>query len=246
MLFLFIYSNTFLVCVHVNPQRLRRSRHENFFIVDNIFLYDHYPIIDIIGNSGNLYCVSFYSNSIKCSCPDALKHNHSKQYLCKHVLFLLSLLNIKVIAGQCLIDTFQCLRSIRRMRPFKTHILNYKVNRFCLSLLYKRKHSLPINDQFSIPSSVIFLCDQCGFCTTDYSTPRGQGCCQRCGSPWNPVFSTRNGVYQNFHHLLTRYGYKLHSSPPEKCWELQQHERQVLTPRHAVMGKAEHIQVVNL
>jgi hypothetical protein len=69
--------------VHVEPKRFNRSRTQNFYILDSPARRLQLPTIYLIGNTGNLYTISFTISGACCNCPDATS-------FCKHVLFILS------------------------------------------------------------------------------------------------------------------------------------------------------------
>ena len=70
------------VTIVVEQNRLHKSLHIVFYVLETPSrLHDH-PSIFIIGSTGNEYIITLSVNSISCSCPDT--HNG-----CKHILFLL-------------------------------------------------------------------------------------------------------------------------------------------------------------
>lgn len=71
------------ITVHVEPKRYTRSTTQNFYILDSPSRRLQFPTIYLVGNTGNLYTISFSTSGVCCNCPDSTT-------FCKHVLFILS------------------------------------------------------------------------------------------------------------------------------------------------------------
>jgi hypothetical protein len=56
--------------VHVEPKRFNRSRTQNFYILDSPARRLQFPTKYLIGNTGNLYTISFTISGVCCNCPD--------------------------------------------------------------------------------------------------------------------------------------------------------------------------------
>ena len=189
-------SLTYRIC----PTRHRRSKQEVFYILDTITLFEDYPTISVIGNTGTLYHIHVCPSVVRCSCPD-------KAVPCKHMIFLFTLLGLNPFPGKFTLDLPRCITTIRQARPFDINRLDVRANQLCSIFLFK-----PCA-RCNQPTTVgdLYVCNQCDHLIhQSHLPPRLPRCCPLCKKPWKPhtSSSTKDG-YRNFYSLLKNFDYQV-------------------------------------
>lgn len=199
-------SLTYRIC----PTRHRRSKQEDFYVLDTVTLFQPYPTISLIDNTGTLYDVHFCPSVVTCSCPD-------DAVPCKHMIFLFTFLGFNPFPGQFTLDLTRCLTTIRQARPFHYNRLDVRANQLCTMFIYRQCARCNQPTTFCD----LYVCNQCDHLIhQSHLPPRLPRCCPLCKQPWKPhtSSSTKDG-YRNFYSLLKFLGYKVtkgrgHSPPP--------------------------------
>ena len=219
----------------VDGDRYQRSCVEKYYILDTMFLLEHFPTINVIGSTGNLYNIFFCPATIRCSCPDSTSP-------CKHMLFIFSILRYDPQPGRTLrVNLGECIRRIQSRRPFETNRLDCRANQLCSIFIHKACASC-----INATNCPTYVCNECDLLMHHYHVhelsqplpPR----CPLCRRHWNPFPSTSIGGYQNFSTLLNRLGYKVNA--PSYCPPARPIDRNYGRPLH-VRPPLQHDQPAN-
>ena len=212
---IFLLSGSVVSCnLLIDSSRLHKSRYQDFYILDTYFLFNIYPVISMIGSTGNLYHINVYPKTFTCNCanftsnnPKVLLNPFIKPSLpihpCKHIILLLSLLGIDTSTRRITIDVNQFRNLIYKHRPFPSHRLRGRINQTCLNLLYLPSHGTVFSD---VPADRC-MCDKCWIILP--KTSPSKTTCPLCLCDWKPYRVSIIGNHLNFYNVLTRFGYQL-------------------------------------
>ena len=187
-------TNTVTLCIE--PGRFHRARTQSFHIITprqrlKSKLY-------MLGSTGNEYIIITKKNSISCNCPD-------KHKTCKHILFLLHMLNIihrgdktVMVKPSTIIPSVWEPSALPLLRP---HLLDSSVNSMCYQPAYQNciHCSQPAN-------GTIIICSKCGFLghRSCYLKRHVTGMnCPRCGRAFYALQSiVDNNGHRNYRNYL--------------------------------------------
>ena len=214
------------ITVNVEPKRYTRSKTQNFYILDSPSRRLQLPTIYLIGNSGNLYTISFTISGVCCNCPDTTT-------FCKHVLFILSVSGMMISSKTTFYLNMDFTINQLRTVDFSKNMVDVTTNSICC-------HS--INQPCTVCRKTMhhefFICSKCygvshkacakrQIGTSQYRRRgdiNGSRChghkngptsfptpilCFLCNRPWMPFTIGCSGKYRNLSAVLQHFHYPL-------------------------------------
>jgi hypothetical protein len=185
----------------VPTTKLRKSNSQSFHILDTLSRSLPDPCLHLTGSYGNEYMVKFASNSISCTCDDTPNP-------CKHALFIVQRLGVKVKSGLNLIDPSHIFRLLETV-PLQRHMLDTKTTKLCLSYTSGRCGLYPcfLKGTSSTCYNWAFIIIH-STCVPDIPFS-----CPQCRQPWQGIPIKFNGKHRNFHHILRHCCYPVADIP---------------------------------
>jgi hypothetical protein len=203
----------------VPATKLRKSNTQSFHILDTPSRSLPEPCLHLTGSYGNEYMVKFASNSISCTCDDTPNP-------CKHALFIVQRLGVKVKSGLNLIDPSHIMRLMETVRLHR-HMLDPKTTKLCLSYTSRKCGLCPC-----FLKGTSSTCYNCAFIIHSTCVPDIPFSCPQCRQPWQGIPITFNGKHRNFHHILRHCCYPVADIPTRQQYPYLSQSRRRTAPNH--------------
>lgn len=199
------YSPTHFISLDIHPSILKRSKEQHFYIIRSVSVFypNPEPILYLLGSFGNEYKLCFSKDTISCSC------DYSNSFPCKHLLFILRSLDVKIKSGPLLVYPYKILQLLTK--DSVSHLcLDRKTDDLCSShrtngsICCFCKHLLegPISTCFQCSLSFHYVCVQDKFY------------CPHCSSPCDFLQSHNINNHRNLYNILSRRIIPLSQQPP--------------------------------
>jgi hypothetical protein len=173
----------------VPSSKLQKSNTQSFHMLETPSRCLPEPCLHLTGSYGNEYKVTFASNNISCSCDDTPNP-------CKHVLFIVQRLGVKITAGLNTIDPFHIMHLLETVLLHR-HMLDPKTTTLCLAYTSGKCGLCP---RFLKGTSSI--CFNCAFIVHTSCVPDKPFHCPQRRQPWQGIPIPFEGKHRNFHHIL--------------------------------------------
>jgi hypothetical protein len=199
----------------VQTRKLSKSNTQPFFILDTPSRCLPEPCLHLTGSYGNEYKVTFASNNISCSCNDTPNP-------CKHTLFIVQRLGVKITAGLNIIDPLYIMHLLETV-PLHRQMLDPKTTMLCLSYT-TGKCGLCLCFLKGTSST----CHNCAFIVHNTCIPDTPFSCPRCRQPWQGIQIPFEGKHRNFYHILRPSRHPVSDMPTQQKYQNQSRRRRTV------------------
>ena len=188
------------ITLTVESGRLKRAQEQTFCILNTPSRYDLQPVMCLTGKSGNICQLSIRGGSLTCTCPDFSK----RQQPCKHILFLLSVLNqCNPVNGRLHLSLPKAESLLSGSNSFQSHQLPSHVDSVSTSFFWRP--CAHCHTSFS-PDDDIQVCSHCArpfhkHCS-QHMLLSTNNTCSTCNKPWSGLSVPKTGHFRNLHAVL--------------------------------------------